>query len=63
VNEPYAAVRELLPQSRETSGEEEFAYVDTVVDLLELCDLEHTLIGKFDAKLSVEQRERDYHRC
>jgi ABC-type multidrug transport system ATPase subunit len=34
------------------------AYVDTIIDLLELHDLEHTLIGRVGAGLSVEQRKR-----
>lgn len=64
VHEPYATVREalefsaLLRQSRETPDEEKLRYVDTVIDLLELHDLEHTLIGRPGAGLSVEQRKR-----
>ncbi|GAB7334975.1 hypothetical protein MBLNU13_g06844t1 [Cladosporium sp. NU13] len=64
VHEPYATVREalefsaLLRQSRETPREEKLAYVDTIIDLLELRDLEHTLIGRVGAGLSVEQRKR-----
>ncbi|KAF1833952.1 ABC transporter [Decorospora gaudefroyi] len=64
VHEPYATVREalefsaLLRQSRETAREEKLAYVDTIIDLLELHDLEHTLIGRVGAGLSVEQRKR-----
>jgi energy-coupling factor transporter ATP-binding protein EcfA2 len=33
-------------------------YVDVIIDLLELHDLEHTLIGRVGAGLSVEQRKR-----
>jgi ABC-type nitrate/sulfonate/bicarbonate transport system ATPase subunit len=64
VHEPFATVREalefsaLLRQSRETPREEKLAYVDTIIDLLELHDLEHTLIGNLGAGLSVEQRKR-----
>ncbi|KAL1584624.1 hypothetical protein WHR41_07009 [Cladosporium halotolerans] len=64
VHEPFATVREalefsaLLRQSRETPREEKLAYVDTIIDLLELRDLEHTLIGRVGAGLSVEQRKR-----
>jgi ABC-type multidrug transport system permease subunit/ABC-type multidrug transport system ATPase subunit len=64
VHEPYATVREalefsaLLRQSRVTPDEEKLAYVDTIIDLLELHDIEHTLIGQVGAGLSVEQRKR-----
>lgn len=64
IHEPFATVREalefsaLLRQSRNTPREEKLAYVDTIIDLLELHDLEHTLIGKVGAGLSVEQRKR-----
>jgi ABC-type multidrug transport system ATPase subunit len=64
IHEPYATVREalefsaLLRQSRDTPTEEKLRYVDTIVDLLELNDLEHTLIGRPGAGLSVEQRKR-----
>jgi ABC-type multidrug transport system ATPase subunit len=64
VHEPFCTVREalefsaLLRQSRDTPREEKLAYVDTIVDLLELHDLEHTLIGRLGAGLSVEQRKR-----
>lgn len=64
VHEPFATVREalefsaLLRQSRNTPKEEKLAYVDTIIDLLELHDLEHTLIGRVGAGLSVEQRKR-----
>ncbi|OJD38105.1 abc transporter-like protein [Diplodia corticola] len=64
VHESLATVREalefsaLLRQSRETPREEKLRYVDTIIDLLELHDLEHTLIGRPGAGLSVEQRKR-----
>ncbi|KAH6638741.1 ABC transporter [Boeremia exigua] len=64
VHEPFCTVREalefsaLLRQSREVPDQEKLAYVDTIVDLLELHDLEHTLIGRVGAGLSVEQRKR-----
>lgn len=64
VHEPYATVREalefsaLLRQPMTTPREEKLRYVDTVIDLLELHDLEHTLIGRPGAGLSVEQTKR-----
>lgn len=64
VHEPLATVREalefsaLLRQSRNTPTAEKLQYVDTIVDLLELNDIEHTLIGRPGTGLSVEQRKR-----
>ncbi|KAE8143416.1 ABC-2 type transporter-domain-containing protein [Aspergillus pseudotamarii] len=64
IHEPLATVREalefsaLLRQSRDIPTEEKLRYVDTIVDLLELNDLEHTLIGSPGTGLSVEQRKR-----
>ncbi|CAI6039814.1 unnamed protein product [Clonostachys chloroleuca] len=64
IHEPLATVREalefsaLLRQSRDVPDEEKLAYVDTIVDLLELNDLEHTLVGRPGNGLSVEQRKR-----
>ncbi|TLD39431.1 ABC transporter [Venturia nashicola] len=64
VHEPFATVREalefsaLLRQSRDTPRAEKLAYVDTIINLLELKDLEHTLIGRVGAGLTVEQRKR-----
>lgn len=64
VHEPLATVREalefsaLLRQSRTTPREEKLKYVDTIVDLLEMHDIENTLIGTSGAGLSVEQRKR-----
>ena len=64
VHESLSTVREalefsaLLRQNREIPREEKLRYVDTVVKLLQLEDLEHTLIGRPGAGLSVEQRKR-----
>lgn len=64
VHEPLATVREalefsaLLRQPRTTPREEKLKYVDTIVDLLEMHDIENTLIGNTGAGLSVEQRKR-----
>ena len=64
VHEPLATVREalefsaLLRQSRDTPREEKLEYVNTIINLLEMQDIEHTLIGQTGAGLSVEQRKR-----
>lgn len=64
VHEPLATVREalnfsaLLRQSRDIPDEEKLRYVDTIIDLLELNSLEHTLIGTPGSGLSIEQRKR-----
>jgi ATP-binding cassette subfamily G (WHITE) protein 2 (SNQ2) len=64
VHEPLATVREalefsaLLRQGKEVPSEEKLSYVDTIIDLLEMRDIEYTLIGKTGAGLSVEQRKR-----
>ncbi|KAF2159353.1 hypothetical protein M409DRAFT_30231 [Zasmidium cellare ATCC 36951] len=64
VHEPLATVREalefsaLLRQSRDIPREEKLKYVDTIIDLLEMHDIENTLIGTTTAGLSVEQRKR-----
>jgi len=64
VHEPLSTVREalvfsaLLRQSRDTPREEKLKYVETIIDLLELHDIEDTLVGKVGAGLSVEQRKR-----
>lgn len=64
VHESYATVREalefsaLLRQSRDTPDKEKLAYVDVIIDLLEMHDIEHTLIGRPGAGLTVEQRKR-----
>lgn len=64
VHESLSTVREalefsaLLRQNREIPREEKLRYVDTIINLLQLEDLEHTLIGRPGAGLSVEQRKR-----
>lgn len=64
VHEPLATVREalefsaLLRQSRDIPDAEKLAYVDTIISLLEMHDIENTLIGTSGAGLSVEQRKR-----
>jgi ATP-binding cassette subfamily G (WHITE) protein 2 (SNQ2) len=64
VHESLATVREalefsaLLRQSRDTPDEEKLKYVNTIIDLLELNALEHTLIGSPGSGLSIEQRKR-----
>ncbi|KAJ5423938.1 CDR ABC transporter [Penicillium cf. griseofulvum] len=64
VHEPFATVREalefsaLLRQPHDTPIEAKLRYVDTIIDLLELHDLEHTLVGRPGSGLSVEQRKR-----
>ncbi|KAK5720448.1 hypothetical protein LTR17_015005 [Elasticomyces elasticus] len=64
IHEPLATVREalefsaLLRQRRDIPKAEKLAYVDTIISLLELHDIENTLIGTTSAGLSVEQRKR-----
>lgn len=64
IHEPLSTVREalefsaLLRQSRETPREQKLKYVDTIIDLLEMYDIENCLIGTPGAGLSVEQRKR-----
>jgi ATP-binding cassette subfamily G (WHITE) protein 2 (SNQ2) len=65
VHEPLTTVREalefsaLLRQSgRNVSRSEKLRYVDAIIDLLQLQDIEHTLIGRPGAGLSIEQRKR-----
>ncbi len=64
VHEPLTTVREalefsaLLRQHQDVPQEEKLQYVDVVVDLLELHDLQHCIIGRPGAGLSVEQRKR-----
>ncbi|PQE32262.1 ABC-2 type transporter protein [Rutstroemia sp. NJR-2017a WRK4] len=64
VHERLSTVREalefsaLLRQSRNIPREEKLRYVDTIIDLLEMHDIENTLIGTPGAGLSVEQRKR-----
>jgi ABC-type Mn2+/Zn2+ transport system ATPase subunit len=64
VHLPTATVREalefsaLLRQPRSTPDKEKLAYVDTIIDLLELHDIEDALIGTPGAGLGIEQRKR-----
>jgi ABC-type multidrug transport system ATPase subunit/ABC-type multidrug transport system permease subunit len=64
VHERMATVREalefsaLLRQPATTPRQEKLAYVDVIIDLLELHDLADTMIGSVGAGLSVEQRKR-----
>jgi ABC-type multidrug transport system ATPase subunit len=64
VHEPFATVREslefsaLLRQPGSTPIAEKLRYVNTVIDLLELHYLQHTLIGRPGLGLSVEQIKR-----
>ena len=64
IHEPLATVREalefsaLLRQSRETPREEKLKYVQTIIELLEMRDIENCMIGTSQAGLSVEQRKR-----
>jgi ABC-type multidrug transport system permease subunit/ABC-type multidrug transport system ATPase subunit len=64
VHEPLSTVREalefsaLLRQPRTISREQKLKYVDTIIDLLEMYDIENCLIGSPGAGLSVEQRKR-----
>lgn len=64
IHERMATVREslefsaLLRQPATTPREEKLAYVDVIIDLLELHDLADTMIGSVGAGLSVEQRKR-----
>lgn len=49
----------ILRQPRTTSREEKLAYVDVIIELLEMQDIENCLIGHIGAQgLSVEQRKR-----
>ncbi|KAF1846592.1 uncharacterized protein K460DRAFT_335726 [Cucurbitaria berberidis CBS 394.84] len=64
VHERMATVREslefaaLLRQSREIPKADKLRYVDSIIELLELHDIEHTLIGVPGNGLTVEQRKR-----
>jgi ABC-type multidrug transport system permease subunit/ABC-type nitrate/sulfonate/bicarbonate transport system ATPase subunit len=64
VHEPYSTVREalqfsaLLRQPEHIPKEEKLAYVETIIQLLELHDIADTLIGRVGAGLNVEQRKR-----
>lgn len=64
IHQAQATVREalefsaLLRQPRSTPDSEKLAYVDKIIDLLELHDIEDALIGIPGAGLGVEQRKR-----
>jgi ATP-binding cassette subfamily G (WHITE) protein 2 (SNQ2) len=64
LHEPHQTVREalifsaLLRQPAEVPEEEKIAYVDTVIELLELTDIQNALIGENNVGLGVEQRKR-----
>ncbi|KAA8642482.1 hypothetical protein EYZ11_001053 [Aspergillus tanneri] len=64
VHEASATVKEalvfsaLLRQSSTVPREEKLAYVDQIIDLLELRDIKDALIGVPGAGLSIEQRKR-----
>ncbi|TIA85326.1 hypothetical protein E3P99_04025 [Wallemia hederae] len=64
LHDAFATVREsiefsaILRQPRETPQEEVLAYVDQIIALLELQDLEDAIIGSPGAGLGVEQRKR-----
>ena len=64
IHESLTTVREalefsaLLRQSRTIPREDKLKYVDTIIDLLEMHDIENTLVGTAGAGLSVEQRKR-----
>ncbi|TIB07969.1 hypothetical protein E3P92_03903 [Wallemia ichthyophaga] len=64
LHDAFATVREsiqfsaILRQPRETPREEVLAYVDQIIHLLELDDLEDAIIGSPGAGLGVEQRKR-----
>ena len=48
----------LLRQPSDVPRQEKLSYVNTIIDLLEMQDIEHSLIGKVGAGLSIEQRKR-----
>ncbi|KAF8321131.1 putative ABC multidrug transporter [Clavulina sp. PMI_390] len=64
VHDPNQTVREalvfsaLLRQPREIPKEEKLAYVDTVLDMLDLHEIADALIGVPGAGLGIEQRKR-----
>ncbi|KUI62882.1 Brefeldin A resistance protein [Cytospora mali] len=64
VHEPTSTVREALlfsarlRQSHEIPDEEKVAYVDHIMDLLELGPLQHAIVGTPGSGLSIEQRKR-----
>ncbi|CEJ61673.1 Putative Localization: integral membrane protein [Penicillium brasilianum] len=64
VHEPTATVKEalvfsaILRQPADVPHEEKLAYVDHIINLLELEDIEDALIGVPGAGLTIEQRKR-----
>ncbi|KAK8853032.1 hypothetical protein IAR55_003733 [Kwoniella newhampshirensis] len=64
VHLPQATVREalefsaLLRQPRHIPDKEKLAYVDEIIELLELHDIEDAMVGVAGAGLGVEQRKR-----
>lgn len=48
----------MLRQPQSVSQDEKLRYVDTIIDLLEMRDIEHAIVGTPSAGLSVEQRKR-----
>ena len=64
LHDPTATVREalifsaLLRQPADTPYEEKIAFVDTVIDLLELTDLQHAFIGNGLAGESKREQSR-----
>jgi len=64
IHEPTATVREafrfsaLLRQPKEVSRKLKYAYVERIIDLLELRDLADATIGKIGSGLNQEQRKR-----
>lgn len=64
VHEPTSTVREALlfsarlRQSHETPDAEKVAYVEQIMELLELTPLQHAIVGTPGSGLSIEQRKR-----
>lgn len=64
IHEPTATVREsmrfsaLLRQPKEVPKAEKYAYVEKIIDLLEMRDLAGATIGKIGSGLNQEQRKR-----
>jgi ATP-binding cassette subfamily G (WHITE) protein 2 (SNQ2) len=47
-----------LRQDKNLSREEKLAYVDAVLDVLELTDIQDAIVGTWNAGLGLEQRKR-----
>jgi ATP-binding cassette subfamily G (WHITE) protein 2 (SNQ2) len=64
IHEPTSTVREalqfsaLLRQPKEVPIQEKYAYVETIIHLLEMRDIAGATIGKVGSGLNVEQRKR-----